>query len=278
MSNTNNITFIKAVKYAYENIDKILTVENLAEKTHVSTSTLKRLFRSTTGTSIGAFIRKLRMEHAFKTLQSKESSILEIALQSGFDDHSAFARCFKNTFGYSPTSARTKTNIVNELEHIILDDPEIIEIQGFSLWAITKQGLYFEAAPQAWQELKTHLTATELSDDFMGSFIGIGHDNPHENHVSADKVRFSAGITHLDGSLHLKEITLTGATYAKFHYSGTLQNLGLAYHYIYGTWRNKSKFIIDKQKVAFILLNELPEKLKEYRLAIYVPLRPINVK
>ncbi|MDZ5761791.1 AraC family transcriptional regulator N-terminal domain protein [Candidatus Cyrtobacter comes] len=106
----------------------------------VSVSTLKRLVLEVIGTSVGSFVRRLRIERAFRSLKNKEESVLEIALSSSFEDASSFSRTFKANFGYSPSFARNKINIVSELECVS------VEITEFKIQAATKQGLYFEVA------------------------------------------------------------------------------------------------------------------------------------
>lgn len=272
MSKINSNNFIKAVKFIYKNIDEPINLELVASSIGISVSTLKRLFVDVTGSSAGSFIRKIRMERAFRTLKNKEESILEVALSCGFEDHSAFTRSFKETFGYSPSFAKTKISIVNELESISLEEPEIIEIDEFTIQAVTKQGLYFEAAPLAWKELKLQLDEQILNDDFTGTFVGIGHDNPHDGGIEVDQVRFSAGIPHLSNDLNIEKIVIAGGVYAKFNYTGKLNNLGLAYHHIYGAWSNKLSIEIDDKKKAFIMLDRLPNDFKEYSICIYIPL------
>ncbi len=272
MAYTNSNNFINAIKFIYQNIDEPITLELIAKNIGVSVSTLKRLFLDATGSSAGSFIRRLRMERAFRSLQNKEESVLEIALSSGFEDHSAFTRSFRENFGYSPSLARNKMNIVNELESASLEEPEIIEIDEFTIQAVTKQGLYFEAAPLAWQALKEHLDEVVLGDDFTGTFIAIGHDNPHDGEVAENQVRFSAGIVHLERDLGCNEIIVAKGAYAKFNYTGKLNNMGLAYHYIYGAWLNKSAIKIDDKNPAFMVMDKFPDNFQEQNVSIYVPL------
>lgn len=274
MSYLNQNNFVKAVRFVHENIDQPITLENIAKATSISVSSLKRLFLEATNVSVGAFVRHLRMERAFRSLKNKEMSVLEVALSSGFEDHSAFARAFKENFGYSPTYARQKVNIVDELDCVSLEEPEIIEIDEIRVQLITKKGTYFEAALLAWQSLKTHLTSAELDDDFMGSFIGIGHDNPHDGDVKEDRVRFSAGITLCSRDLTIEHRTIAKGMYAKFNYIGKPNNLGLAYHYIYGPWSTKqSQYVINAHIPAFMVFDAFPEGLKEQGVAIYVPVQ-----
>jgi AraC family transcriptional regulator len=272
MAYLNSNNFIKAIKFIYQNIDEPITLELIAKNIGSSVSTLKRLFLDATGSSAGSFIRRLRMERAFRSLQNKEYSVLEIALSSGFEDHSGFTRSFKENFGYNPSLARTKMNIVNELEAVSLEEPEIIEIDEFKIQAVTKQGLYFEAAPLAWKTLEGHLSEETLDDDFTGTFIAIGHDNPHDGEIAEDQVRFSAGVAYLSVDLRIESITIAGGDYAKFNYTGKLHNMGLAYHYIYGAWLNKSAVKIDYTKQAFMIMDKFPNNFEESRVSIYVPL------
>lgn len=272
MSYINNVNFIKAVRYIYDNIDRPIKLEEMAKSVGVSLSSLKRLFIEATQQTPGLFIRRLRMELAFRSLQNQKDSILEIALSSGFEDQSTFARAFKQMFGYSPSDARTKLNIINELECITLDEPDVVETTDFTIQSVTEKGLYFEAAPNAWAILRKKLTSNELNDDFSGLFIGIGHDNPHEGQVSEDKVRFTAGVTLVERDLEIERITILGDRYARFRYMGKPNNLGLAYHYIYGKWAETSVIKINSNKPAFILFDSYPDPLREQKVLIHVPL------
>jgi len=272
MSYINDNNFSKAVRFIYENIDKPITLEDIAKGIGLSTSSLKRLFEEASNQSPGSFIRKLRMEIAFRSLKSRDESILEIALASGFDDQSAFSRCFKQTFGFSPSKAREKINIVNELECVTLEEPDIIEIENLELQGVTEVGLYFESAPKAWDKLKANLTSEEQGDDFSGIFIGMGHDNPHEGDIREDQVRFTAGVVLSSRDLKLNKMQIHHGQYARFRYKGKPVNMGLAYHYIYGKWNVNSSIKINKTIPAFVVYDNLPEAFKEQNALIHVPL------
>ncbi len=271
---SNNQNFIKAITYIYKQIDKPLTLNQIAQHVGISTASLKRLFIDATEQSAGSFIRKFRMEHAFKSLHQKESSILETALAVGFEDHAAFSRCFKNLFGYSPSISRDKKVLVDELESIQLEDPTIIELDSIVVQAATAQGTYFQAAPEAWDLLQKKIDVTELNDDSTATFIGIGHDNPHEQAVAHDQVRFSACIAHTEKKYsNLQSLTIEKGLYAQFHYHGKLINLGLAYHYIFGTWNNTNNDSINHTKPAFIIFDRFPSGFEKQNLIISVPIK-----
>lgn len=273
MSYISDNNFAKAVRFIYDNIDQAITLEDIAKAIGLSLSSLKRLFEEATNQSPGAFIRRLRMEMAFRSLKSRKDSILEIALQSGFDDQAAFSRCFKQVFGFTPSQGRKKLNIVNELDCIELEEPDIVEMEDFEIQAVTKVGLYFESAPKAWQELKASLTKEELSEDFPGIFIGIGHDDPHEGLVKEDRVRFTAGVAFLTRNLEFNTMKINGGDYARFRYKGKPSNMGLAYHYIYGKWNENAHSKINKAIPAFVIHTGFSEPFIDTNLLIHVPLQ-----
>lgn len=230
MNKKNNKKFSNAVSVIYDNIDQEIKLEDIARQIGLSLASLKRLFHEAVDQSPGSFIRRLRMELAFRSLQSRKSSVLEIAMASGFDNQSAFARQFKRTFGYSPSKAREKINILSELEHAELEEPDIVELEDMKLQSVSEIGLYYESAPKAWHRLKEKLNDVELSDNFSGVFIGIGHDNPHEGTVPENQVRFSACVSHLERDIQADQMIIAGGQYARFRYLGKPNNLGLAYH------------------------------------------------
>lgn len=262
----------KIIQYIYDKIDDEISLSNLALAANMSESSVKRLFKDIFEETPGAFIRRLRMELAFKELQSKNLSVIESALSVGYNDHSAFSRSFKKAFGFSPIASRSKHNIMNELDHINLDDPEIVYMKEIKIQSITKQGSYFDAAPKAWTQLKDHLSDNELDDSFTGMYVGVGLDNPHLGNVLPNQVRFSAGLSCLSRKLHIDEITLPAGLYARFHFQGKPTQLGLAYHYILGQWQSKSKNNIRSDGLIYQIFDSLPDIEKTHTILICVPL------
>jgi len=47
-------------------------------------------------------------------------------------------------------------------------------------------------------------------------FIGIGHDNPHENNVKEDEVRFTAGVVLIKRDIGIEHVILSGSPMPDF--------------------------------------------------------------
>ncbi|RDK83465.1 two-component regulator propeller domain-containing protein [Marinirhabdus gelatinilytica] len=88
--------------------DPELTSEKFANLMLVSRTQLHRKLKSIVGMSTTEFIRSQRLKIASRLLQQKDVPISEIAYQIGFNSPSYFNKCFKETFGYSPSQYRSK--------------------------------------------------------------------------------------------------------------------------------------------------------------------------
>jgi AraC family transcriptional regulator len=79
-----------------------LTVADVAREVGVHPAHLARTFRRYHRSSIGRFVRRLRMEWAVHQLAATERTIAAIATQAGFADQSHFTRRFKEQIGATP--------------------------------------------------------------------------------------------------------------------------------------------------------------------------------
>jgi AraC-like DNA-binding protein len=67
-----------------------------------------RYFKETMGTSFVDYLRDYRLTIASRLLTTSDSSILDIAAESGFENLSYFNRAFKAHFGMTPRDYRKK--------------------------------------------------------------------------------------------------------------------------------------------------------------------------
>ena len=65
-----------------------------------------RVFKEQTGMTIGNYLNEIRIEHACAMLTTTNIDIIDIALESGFENLSTFYHLFKKTKGISPKRYR----------------------------------------------------------------------------------------------------------------------------------------------------------------------------
>jgi AraC family transcriptional regulator len=89
-------------RYISENINRQITVEDLAEVLHCSKFYFLREFKKLVGITPYQYLMNERLERAKKALTSPTSDIASVASDLGFNDQSHFTRSFKNQFGMTP--------------------------------------------------------------------------------------------------------------------------------------------------------------------------------
>lgn len=78
------------------------SVEELASNLHMSRMQLYRKLKALTGESPSKIIRKMRLKHAAKLLESKQYNVADVTYMVGYNDLKAFREQFKKEFGVSP--------------------------------------------------------------------------------------------------------------------------------------------------------------------------------
>ncbi|WP_420573535.1 DUF6597 domain-containing transcriptional factor [Kordia sp.] len=85
----------------------VLTINNLAKSHHISLRQLERRFKSYMGLTVKEFSNVVRFENAKKRIKSSaETSLLKIAFDSGFFDHSHMNYEFNRISGENPSYFR----------------------------------------------------------------------------------------------------------------------------------------------------------------------------
>lgn len=96
-------TIKPAIEYIYQNYTlEHISLSHLAELCSISEPYLRRLFHNVFMTSPSVYIRNLRIKYAKELIRSKQYSITDVAILSGFNNPSYFSREFKKAEGISP--------------------------------------------------------------------------------------------------------------------------------------------------------------------------------
>ena len=86
----------------HEESDGRVGLARVAAEAGVHPMHLARVFRRHHGMSMGAFLRRLKLEAACSLLARPGTSLADVALQLGFTDQSHFTRTFKAALGVTP--------------------------------------------------------------------------------------------------------------------------------------------------------------------------------
>jgi transcriptional regulator GlxA family with amidase domain len=98
--------FAPLLSWAREHLDAPLTVEDMAERTGMSSRHFTRAFIAETGTTPSKAVERLRIEAARQRVQSSSEAIERVAQSTGFRDPERMRRAFIRAFGQPPQSLR----------------------------------------------------------------------------------------------------------------------------------------------------------------------------
>lgn len=109
INNTSNSFLSEAKSIILEHIsNEQFGVSELAEKMHISRSSLLRKIKKQTSLSASQFIREVRLQKASTLLLETDLTASEISFEVGFSNPSYFTKCYREYFGYPPGETKTR--------------------------------------------------------------------------------------------------------------------------------------------------------------------------
>jgi len=104
----------QALIYIDEHYSEAISIDQLAKSCCVSKSHLQRAFRSSSGKTLVQVIQEKRVEKAKTLLRSSNLAIIEVAVETGFNNRQHFTETFTKITGISPSVYRkSKRNMLN---------------------------------------------------------------------------------------------------------------------------------------------------------------------
>lgn len=102
----------KALQAVEANLgDQHFDVPQLANGLHLSRATLTRKMKAIAGQTPLEFIRDIKMKHACRMLENPSTTISEVIVAIGYNDHKHFTTVFKEMFGVTPSEYQRNCQI-----------------------------------------------------------------------------------------------------------------------------------------------------------------------
>lgn len=100
-------------RHLVDNLDRPVTVRDVAAAVHLSERHAERLFREATGVSMMTALRRLRLDHAATLLRDGATSTAAVARACGYPDPGSFTTAFRRHHGQPPQSFRVNGGTVH---------------------------------------------------------------------------------------------------------------------------------------------------------------------
>ncbi|HAT8178255.1 TPA: GyrI-like domain-containing protein [Legionella pneumophila] len=233
------------IDFIGKHLDEELSLESLSEIFCISKFHFHRLFTAFTGLSLQQYIKWLRLKRAAHQLVvDKDQSVINIAINAGFESHEAFSRAFKKACGFSPSQFRQgfgrsyweqppyclprqsrtdmKVNIksIDKIRLAVIEhkgDPKLLgeSINKLVFWA-KSQSINLKPRP--------------------GEAFALAYDDPKTTPPSEFRIDLGIKVPEnlkLDGVI---EKFLPSGRYAVTVHKGSRNNIGDAVYYLYRDW------------------------------------------
>ena len=277
---------LKVQIYIQRNLDRDLSLKELATQSYFSEYHFHRIFRAVVGEPLKEHIRRLRLERAASDLKHTKNSITNIALDAGYQTHEAFTRAFKAVFGCSPSDFRSGNGMISRHQINAGNKKSMPAIGGDSMKVeikkIEKMRVAFvrhvgpyDQVGKAWDHLCMYLG----KDGHLGSgsqFLGICYDDPDV--TAPEKIRYDACITvdenfEPEGDIGVQIIG--GGEYAVTTHFGPYNKLGLTYNKLFGHWLlNSDRKLRSEPCLEFYLNDPDGTEPEELLTDVCLPLEP----
>lgn len=136
----------KSVDYIENHLTEEIRIEKLAEIAGLSPFYFQRLFTRLVKKPVCEYIKLRRLAQALKNLRTKNTRIIDTAINYGFSSHANFTRAFKEVYGITPDEYRTTNIDLNQfvkpelvLNYVMVDENVPLVTEGIVLEVTRRQ-------------------------------------------------------------------------------------------------------------------------------------------
>ncbi|MDO5732467.1 MAG: AraC family transcriptional regulator [Eubacteriales bacterium] len=102
----DTLLYRKMANFIYENYQRKLSLQEIAEAAHVSRNKCCSLFQKYAMQTPSQFVNQFRLEKSLLCLKTSDASIAEVAQACGFEQQSYFNRLFLKKYNLTPSAYR----------------------------------------------------------------------------------------------------------------------------------------------------------------------------
>lgn len=269
----------KAIWYIESHFADNLTLQTIAEMSHVSQHHLVRAFGTATGYSVMRYVRARRLSVAAAALANGAPNILDVAIEAGYNSHEAFTRAFCNQFGITPEGVRKQCHINNIeiVEPIIMSDDQFVELKAPQLKvskAMTIAGIserYGEDAsaniPSQWQRFNSYFGSMSGQVDNRGyGVVYNGDDDGKYDYMAGVEVSSVSNLP--DG---FDDVKIPARQHLVFVHSGHISGIVRTWITIWGKSLPDSDYVPTDDPTFEVYGNSFDPETGMGEVEIWIP-------
>ena len=271
----------RVISYIHSNLDRNMTIEELASVSNFSAYHFHRLLKAFLGESLWQYVKRIRLETGAKLLLYSNDDISEISYRVGYDTPSSFSSSFKKEFGVSPTQFKIKKGNV-KMKKTPIEKKEIQFDLSPRISVIEDQNYIYRRLYGAFSEQKFETAWTDFIQYAIEKQLLKPGANPFTVYLDDPKITEESKLKY-DICLPVESYQASGETgnskiesnkYAIFLYKGSYNNLEQVYDEIFQKWLPNSNEELGTHKLFEKYLNSPTNTLEDELLTeIYIPIK-----
>ena len=240
----------KALWVIERNLDRPLTLSDIADFCGVSRYHLAHAFGEGAGLSVMQYVRGRRLSAAARRLANGAPDILDLALDTGYESHEAFSRAFRAQFGATPEMVRRKASTeelpmtealrIQRQSGVALAPPRFEAGKPMLFVGLAERHAFSapQGIPAQWQEFMARYD--EIPDKAQAIPAGVTADMDDDgNFEYVCAVEVSKFSTAPRG---LIELRVPAQTYAVFQHREHVSKISATYAAIWNDWLPEHKY------------------------------------
>ena len=224
------------------NLDRPLTLAELADACGVSRFHLAHAFGQATGFSVMQYVRARRLTEAAESLAAGDApDILSLALDAGYGSHEAFSRAFRTQFGTTPETVRKTGNVgklamvravkLSENSKNALQPPRFVPGDPMLVVGLVERHSFgaTQGIPAQWQRFMKHYA--DIPDKVQPIPLGISanmDDDGNFEYMAAVQVSKVSDLPK-----ELQQWRIPARQYAVFRHDAHVSTIGQTYSAIW---------------------------------------------
>ncbi len=245
----------RVLEYIQGHLEENTDLKTLSSIANISPYHFHRIFKSTIGESLAAYVQRLRLEYVAEQLKTSKKSLGKLAVQTGYSSEQALSRAFKKYFNLPPSVF--KSSYFEEKYRDVLT-PRICKVTEKNIIHLHRH------EGNAWQRLYMYAITRQL---LSGSTESV--------EIPVKDIFLPAITTDqpVPSDTHIISGTLGEGLYAIFTHKGEISLLPELYDTILEYWLPVSKYKIRRTGQSYIkYLNNPSITIQQSQLAeIYIP-------
>lgn len=287
-TNYDNILYL--VNLIEEDLSLNHNLESLSNQVGYSKYHLHKMFTNIVGMSMHQYIKNRRLSEAAKQLLCTDSSILDIALDAGYESQQSFTDAFKAVFDKSPKAFRNKMLMLSltprfvsrEYTHEMIGE-RIMKVRleyGYEMMlagfcSSTLKGFF--VIPRLWKKL--HRAKDKINSRTTHDWVYGFNDYGNAKQLKDGRLSFNymacveiSEKNNADTTMMIK--TLPKSRYAIFAFRAKPQDsVESVMGYIYKEWFPSSTYQLNEQaKYDFVKYGESLDAQGIADIEVWVPI------